>query len=306
VPDECDNCLTILRHTNNARAQMMGAGGAQPLAETALRHVAWLQQLHASFRALAALDPTAAEACGWALELFWPLTTVAAAARKAVAARERGEPDDALPVGTRVLINGLQAKTEFNCRDGEIHHRECIGGVERYAVRLDDEHPVLICVRTANLVPVSQSRRSTDGSHRRSVQRARSEALSARAAMPALAFQTGAPPVRLGYTWVELPPIAELCERWSLPENGRYDGSRGRIPPHWVLSAQREQFTAHPPALGELAATALGDTTYVLHRVTADTIVAQIVADAREHLQSKIRATLTARAARAAMDAEPI
>jgi hypothetical protein len=144
---------------------MMGAGGGEPLTETALGHVArvlahdpsggarskWpaelalelllkrraarpgatqsvtvkaksaaackveLQQLHASFTALAELDPAAAEASAWALELFWPPTTVAAAARKAVAARERGErgePDDRLPVGTRVFITGLQANTD--------------------------------------------------------------------------------------------------------------------------------------------------------------------------------------------------
>jgi hypothetical protein len=126
------------------RAARPGSGSVTVESKSAAACRWKLQQLHASFQALAALDSTAAEACEWALELFWPPTTVAAAARKAVAARERSEPDDRLPVGTRVLINGLQANTEFNCRGGEVHHRECIGGVERYANRLDDENPVLI------------------------------------------------------------------------------------------------------------------------------------------------------------------
>jgi hypothetical protein len=43
--DECarvakNDCLTMLRHTNNALSQMMGADSAQPLTETALGHVA--------------------------------------------------------------------------------------------------------------------------------------------------------------------------------------------------------------------------------------------------------------------------
>jgi hypothetical protein len=40
VLDECENCLTMLRHTNDALSQMVGAGGAQPLTETALGHMA--------------------------------------------------------------------------------------------------------------------------------------------------------------------------------------------------------------------------------------------------------------------------